>query len=97
MYAGTGPANIFGERTPSKKLADLHPRQVNLGTSKKQFFRGANNLSSLHKIGWRSAEKEFSLFSNMLLSMDIPYSSLYVSMSKSNMSKVKMSKNTEKN
>jgi hypothetical protein len=29
MYVGTGPANIFGEKTPCKKLADLHPRQGN--------------------------------------------------------------------
>jgi hypothetical protein len=27
---GTGLANILGERTPCKKLADLHPRQGNL-------------------------------------------------------------------
>jgi hypothetical protein len=29
-YVGTGLANIFGERTPCKKLADLHPGQGNL-------------------------------------------------------------------
>jgi hypothetical protein len=34
---------------------------------KEQCFSGLQNLSSLHKIGWRSAEKKFYLFSNMLL------------------------------
>jgi hypothetical protein len=29
-YVGTGLANIFGERTPCKKLADFYPRQGNL-------------------------------------------------------------------
>jgi hypothetical protein len=56
-YVGTGPANIFWEKTPCKKLADLHPGQGNLGTSKEQVFSGLQNLSSLHKIVWRSAEK----------------------------------------
>jgi hypothetical protein len=29
-YVGAGLANIFGERTPCEKLADLYPRQGNL-------------------------------------------------------------------
>jgi hypothetical protein len=29
-HVGTGPANLFGKRTPCKKSADLHPRQGNL-------------------------------------------------------------------
>jgi hypothetical protein len=40
-YVGTGPANIFGERTPCKKLADLHPRQGNL--------LQRNNFSAVYK------------------------------------------------
>jgi hypothetical protein len=52
---------FFGERTPCKRLADLHPRQGNL-LQREQFFIGLQNLSSLHKIGWRSAEKNIPFF-----------------------------------
>jgi hypothetical protein len=31
------------------------------------FFRGLQNLYPLHKIGWRSAEKNYLFYSNMLL------------------------------
>jgi hypothetical protein len=57
MYVGTGLANIFGERTPCKKLADLHPRQGNYfkGTlfqrSTKPLFASQNRMEiSLKKI-----------------------------------------------
>jgi hypothetical protein len=30
IFVCTGPANIFGERTPCKKMADVHPRKGNL-------------------------------------------------------------------
>jgi hypothetical protein len=46
-------------------LADLHPRQGNLHTSKEQIFSGLQNLSSLHKIGCRSAEKNSPVSFNM--------------------------------
>jgi hypothetical protein len=41
MYVGTGPVNIFWERTPCKKSADLHPRQGNL--------LQRNNISAVYK------------------------------------------------
>jgi hypothetical protein len=37
--------------------ADLHPEHDNLNTSQEQFCWSLQNLSSLHKMGWRSAEK----------------------------------------
>jgi hypothetical protein len=37
----TGPENIFGERTPCKKLADHHPRQGKLLQT--------NNFSAVYK------------------------------------------------
>jgi hypothetical protein len=46
--------NIFGERTPCKKLAYLQKN-----TLKEQFFRGLRNLSSLYKIGPRPTEKTY--------------------------------------
>jgi hypothetical protein len=49
--------HYFGERTPCKKLADLHPGQGNVGTTKEQFYMAQQNLPLLHKIGWRPAEK----------------------------------------
>jgi hypothetical protein len=61
MYVCTGPANIFGDRTPYKNSADLHPGQF---TSKEHFSTDLQNLSSLHKIGWRSAEKITPFFNN---------------------------------
>jgi hypothetical protein len=36
-------------------------------TSKEQFLSGLQNLSSLHKIGWRSAEKNRPFFNMYLL------------------------------
>jgi hypothetical protein len=56
---------FFGKEHLVKKLADLPNRLGNL-LQRNIFFSGLQNLSSLHKIGWRSAEKKFSLFSNML-------------------------------
>jgi hypothetical protein len=52
---------FFWGRTPCKKWADLHPRQGNL-LQRNNFSAGLQNLSSLHKIGWRSAEKNLCLF-----------------------------------
>jgi hypothetical protein len=46
--------SFLGGKNTLKKMADLHPRQCNLHL---QLFSGQQNLSSLHKIGWRSAEK----------------------------------------
>jgi hypothetical protein len=57
---------FFGETTPCKKSADLHLRQANL--LQRNNFSGVCKTSlHLTKLGWRSAEKKFSLFSNMLL------------------------------
>jgi hypothetical protein len=65
-YVGTGPADILGERTTCKKLSDLHPRL------QRNNFSGVyiQNLSSLYKIGWRSALKMYP-FSNVLLLANI--------------------------
>jgi hypothetical protein len=60
-YVGTGLANIFGERTPCKKLADLHPRHGNLLQ---------RNKFSFHKIGWRPAEKNRPFFNMRVLYLD---------------------------
>jgi hypothetical protein len=39
------------------------------------FYRAQQNLSSLHKIGWRSAEKKLPVFLNMrILDLDFPNS-----------------------
>jgi hypothetical protein len=44
MFAN-GPVNIFGERTPRKILADLHPREGNL--LQRNIFTGVYK-TSLH-------------------------------------------------
>jgi hypothetical protein len=44
-------------KKPCKKSADLHPKQGNLCTTQKHFYRAQQNLSLPHKIGCRSAEK----------------------------------------
>jgi hypothetical protein len=62
QVGGPGPANIFGERIPCKKLADLHSGQGNLLQRNNFSVVYIQNISSLHKIGWRSAEK-ITLFS----------------------------------
>jgi hypothetical protein len=54
---------FLGERKPSKKLADLHSKQGSL----LQRNRAQRNLSLLHKIGWRPAEKNSPVFFNMHL------------------------------
>jgi hypothetical protein len=53
----------FGWKNPCKKSADLHPRQGIL----LHFYRAQQNLSLLHKIGWRQAEQKFARFFNMRL------------------------------
>jgi hypothetical protein len=58
-YVNTGPANIFGGLVKNQQKRQF--------TSKEQFFRGLQNLSSLHKIGCRSAETNYPIFLNMLL------------------------------
>jgi hypothetical protein len=51
-------------KNPCKKSADVHPRQGNL--LHWNIFTGLyKNLSSLHKIGWRPAEKNSPVFFNM--------------------------------
>jgi hypothetical protein len=57
---------MFWGKNPCKKLADLHPRQGN-SLQKEPFFSGLQNLSSLHKIGWRSAEKNYPFLKMLLL------------------------------
>jgi hypothetical protein len=52
----------FWAKKPCKKSADLHPRQGNLLHTLEHFYRAQQNLSSLHKIGWRSAEKNLPVF-----------------------------------
>jgi hypothetical protein len=52
--------NILG-KNPCKKSADLHPRQGNLP----HWNRAQQNLSSLHKIGWRTSWKKFARFFSM--------------------------------
>jgi hypothetical protein len=69
-YVGTGLANILGERTPCKKLADLHPRQGNLLQRNNFSVVYVQNLSSLHKIGWRPAEKFPPFFNMRVLYLD---------------------------
>jgi hypothetical protein len=51
----------FLEKKPGKKSADLHPRQGNLIQSN-NFSAVNKNLSSLHKIRRRSAEKNSPIF-----------------------------------
>jgi uncharacterized membrane protein len=48
-------------------LADLHPRQGHLLQRNNFSAVYIQNLSSLHKIVWRSAEKISPFFSTMLL------------------------------
>jgi hypothetical protein len=59
-YVGTGPANILGERTPCKNrlICTLDKVIYFKGT----IFEVSTKLSSLRKIGWRSAEKNYSFF-----------------------------------
>jgi hypothetical protein len=81
------PSNIFGERTPCKKCG-WSPPYTWLFTTKEQFFRGQQNLSSLHKIGWRSAEKAFPFLTNMhrYLCVDISlYGRLFVTIRRQQM------------
>jgi hypothetical protein len=55
----------FGRKNPGEKSADLHPRQSNF-TTLEHFYRAQQNLSSLHKKGWRPTEKKFDhFFQNM--------------------------------
>jgi hypothetical protein len=54
------PSNIFGERTPCKKMW-LISTLVRVFYFKGTIFQGSTIFSSLHKIGWRSTEKNFSL------------------------------------
>jgi hypothetical protein len=55
---------FLGKENLVKKF--LHPSLGNY-SSKEQFLRCLQNLSSLHKNGWRSAEK-IALFKMLLLS-----------------------------
>jgi hypothetical protein len=52
---------FFGKEHLVKKSVDLHPRQGNIDSSKEQFFKGLQHLSSLHKQGGDQV-KNFSLF-----------------------------------
>jgi hypothetical protein len=53
----------FGQKNLVKSLliSTLDKVIYYIGT----FYRAQQNLSSLHKIGWRSAEKKFARFFNM--------------------------------
>jgi hypothetical protein len=58
----------FLAKNPCKKSADLHPGQGNLGTTLEHFYRlNSTSLYLQHEIGWRPAEKNSPLFSNMRL------------------------------
>jgi hypothetical protein len=61
MYVGTGLANIFGGKehlVKHRMISTLDKIIFFKGT----LFRGLQNLSSLHKIGRRSAEKNYLPF-----------------------------------
>jgi hypothetical protein len=59
------PFKYFGGKNTLEKIGRSPPWTRSF-TSKEQFFSGLLNLSSLHKIGWGSAEK-ITPFSNTLL------------------------------